>query len=146
MIGSQRGADSRRTEPGPGDLRLLVTRIDGQPRAVIYRPRVSGVAASDQVVYQSPIGTQTFDQVLDVSQAVTLGSRDGDFELSVPLDRLGLDVQKGQEILGDLGILRGQGGQTVQRIYWNNRDSLLVSDLPGEARLQPRRWGVWRFE
>jgi len=25
-------------------------------------------------------------------------------------------------------------------------DSRLVSDLPGEARLQPGRWGVWRFQ
>ena len=41
------------------------------------------------------------------------------------------------ESLGDLGVPRGQSGQTVQRIYWNNLDTLLVSDLPSEARLQP---------
>lgn len=146
MIGSDRGIERRGNVPAPGDTRLLVTRVEGRPRAVLYRPLAAGAPASEQVVYQSPIGKQSFDQVLDVSDAIALGGRGGDYEFSIPLERIGLKPEKGREILGDLGILRGQGGQTVQRIYWNNFDTLLVSDLPSEARLQPGRWGVWRFE
>ncbi len=146
MMATDRGIDRRGNEPGPGDLRLLVTRVEGRPRAVLFRARVPGASTLEQVVYQSPIGKQTFDQVLDVSTDVVMGSHEGDYEISIPLDRLGLVPEKGREILGDLGILRGRSGQTVQRIYWNNGDTLLVSDLPSEARLQPARWGVWRFQ
>jgi hypothetical protein len=28
----------------------------------------------------------------------------------------------------------------------DNLDTLLVSGLPGKARLQPGRWGIWRFQ
>jgi hypothetical protein len=146
MIAADRDVDGRRKSPGPGDLRLLFTRIEGRPRAVLFRARVAGGHAGEPVTYQSPIGTQIFDEVLDVSAVIALACRGGNFEVSIPLDRIGLEPRKGQEILGDLGILRGQGGQTVQRIYWNNLDTQLVSDLPDEARLQPGRWGIWRFE
>lgn len=68
-----------------------------------------------------------------------------DRESLVPLGVLGLRPEKDVEILGDLGILRGDGAQTTRRIYWNNLDTGLVSDLPSEARLRPSNWGIWRF-
>jgi hypothetical protein len=97
------------------------------------------------VLYQSPIGRVHFDEVADISGSVVLAGHDGVFEFSVPLGVLGLRPEKGAEILGDLGILRGDGAQTTRRIYWNNLDTGLVSDLPSEARLRPTNWGVWRF-
>ena len=145
MIAANRDIHRRDNDPGPGDLRLLVTRVEGRP-ARSSSARVPGASPSEQVVYQSPIGKQTFDQVLDVSAEVYLADQEGNCEFSFPLSRLGLEPDKGREIVGDLGILRGQGGQTVQRTYWNNLDTLLVSDLPSEARLQPARWGIWKFE
>jgi hypothetical protein len=83
--------------------------------------------------------------VTDISGSVALADHDGDFEFSVAVGVLGLRPEKGIEILGDLGILRGDGIQTTRRIYWNNLDTGLVSDLPSEARLCPTNWGVWRF-
>ncbi len=146
MIATNHNRDRRHNEAEPGDQRLLITRVEGHPRAVLFRPRFAAASPAEQVVYQSPIGNQKFDQVRDLSTAVALAAHEGDYEVGFPLDQIGLVPEKGREILGDIGILRGQSGQTVQRIYWNNLDTLLVSDLPSEARLQPGRWGVWKFD
>ncbi len=62
-----------------------------------------------------------------------------------PIKVLGLRPSAGVEILADVGILRGVEGRTMQRVYWSNQDTTLVSDLPSEARLRPGEWGLWKF-
>jgi hypothetical protein len=49
-------------------------------------------------------------------------------------------------IRGDVGVLRGNGFQTLQRVYWSNKATGLVSDAPTEADLTPQFWGEMRFE
>ena len=44
-----------------------------------------------------------------------------------------------------MGILRGNGRQTLQRVYWNNKATAIVTDVPSEAELTPALWGVWKF-
>jgi hypothetical protein len=145
MIGNP-AADSHRSAPAAGDLRLLVTQVNDKTRAVLYRPIAPEAPKTEAVVFDSPIGRAHFDQVADISDQVTLAaSGTGDFEISVPLAALGLSAPAvGQEFAGDIGLLRGDGAQTIQRLYWNNQDTGLVSDVPGEARLQPGNWGVWK--
>jgi hypothetical protein len=145
MIGADPGAARDRQSPVAGDLRLLVTRTQGRARAVLFRPHGLLGRPGPEVLYQSPVGKVRFDEVADISERVSLAGRDGDFELSVPLDVLGLTSGAGVELQGDLGLLRGDGAQTVERIYWNNLDTNLVSDIPTEARLEPGRWGIWRL-
>ena len=48
-------------------------------------------------------------------------------------------------ILGDLGIIRGNGVQNVQRICWNSLDTWMTSDIPSEARWRSLNWGVLRL-
>jgi hypothetical protein len=82
----------------------------------------------------------------DVSADVQLAQQSGDIELSIPLTTLGMAVQDGETILqGDIGILRGTGAMTTQRLYWNNLNTAINSDIPSEARLQPGNWGTWRL-
>ncbi len=52
---------------------------------------------------------------------------------------------KGLVILGDLGIIRGNGGQNVQRLCWNSLDTWMTSDLPSEARWKSLNWGVFKL-
>ena len=131
----------------PGGERLLVTRVSGKTAAVLYRPRVPGTL--DPVRFVSMAGvnkTTLMDRVDDVSAAVTLAGSGGDYVLSVPLALLGLSPAAGLEIRGDVGILRGNGFQTLQRVYWHNKASGLVSDLASEAELTPPLWGKWKFK
>jgi hypothetical protein len=144
MIGP--GANKDRTEPMAGDLRLLVTRVKGQTKALLYRAVVPGTAPERRTLFASPVGKVFFDAVADVSDKVELGQSGGDFELSVLLSVLGLVPQSGQKWLGDIGLLRGDGAQTTQRVYWANRNTLIVSDIPSEARLQPAQWGFWKIK
>jgi hypothetical protein len=79
-----------------------------------------------------------------VSADVKLASDKGGFEFSIPLSTLGL--KPGREIRGDIGLLRGNGFQTLQRVYWQNKATGLTADVPGEAMLTPRLWGRWVFK
>jgi hypothetical protein len=147
MLGTDASADPRRTEPAPGDLRLLVTRAAGKTRAVLYRPKAQKGrrARGASVPFSSPWRTITMDEVADVSDAVVLAQKDGAYELSVPLATLGLDPRDGLELRGDVGVLRGDGARTVQRLYWQNKVAGTVSDIPTEASLTPALWGRVRF-
>jgi hypothetical protein len=146
MIGTDSSAPKDRQAPVAGDVRLLVTRTQGVARAVLFRSKSPHAGARRrEVLYQSPVGKVQFDEVADISASVTLAGREGDFEFSVPLEVLGLTLNRETELLGDLGVLRGDGAQTTERTYWNNLDTSLVSDIPSEARLQPGRWGIWRI-
>lgn len=145
MIGTDGGSDHARREPVAGDLRLLITRGKGQPRATLYRAVVPGTADAKKVLFDSPVGRVLFDEVRDVSAQIKLAQQGGNYEISVPLQLLGMKPEQGSEILGDIGVLRGDGSQTIQRLYWNNLNTAIVSDIPAEARLQPINWGIWKI-
>ncbi len=131
--------------PIAGDVRLLVTTVKGKPKAVLYKAVVPGTPAKDRVLFESPVGAVWLDAVVDVSDQLTLAQIGGDVEIGIPLKVLGLQAKRGDNLRGDLGILRGDGQQTIQRLYWNNLDTLIVSDIPSEARLAPANWGIWKL-
>jgi hypothetical protein len=145
QLATDTAADPGRGEPGPGDLRLLVTRVKGETAAVLYRPVAPQARPEEAVPFRSPWRTVTFDRVEQVSQGVRLAGEGGGYEFSVPLATLGLEPTSGAVILGDVGILRGEGGVTVQRLYWSNKATGIISDVPGEAMLHPDLWGRLRF-
>jgi hypothetical protein len=143
MVGADPNADPRREKPATGDVRLVVTRVRGRTLAVLYRAVVPGT--KEPVPFSSPWRTVTIDRVEDVSDRVELASSGGDYELSVPLATLGLRPEAGAAVRGDVGVLRGDGSQTVQRVYWSNKATALTSDVPSEAMLTPALWGKWVF-
>ena len=117
--------------------------VKGKTLAVLYRPVVPGT--KDPVPFSSPWRTITIDRVDDVSDQVQLAGAEGNYEFSVPLAVLGLQAGAGPALRGDLGVLRGNGFQTLQRVYWSNKATGLTSDVPSEAMLTPQLWGIWRF-
>jgi hypothetical protein len=145
MIGAKPAADPNRRDPVEGDLRLLVTMAKGgKPLAVLYRPVVPGT--KEPVPFSSPWRTVKIDRVDDVSKDVELAAdKDGSYEFSVPLAMLGLQARAGLLIRGDVGILRGDGFRTIQRVYWQNKATGITSDVPSEAALAPLLWGRWQF-
>ena len=147
MIGGS-NADAKRSKPADGDQRLLVTQVRGRTRALLYR-QVSGTGQAgvrQPFPFSSPGRTITFDSVEDLSERVNFATDGkGNFEISVPLSSLGLKPRAGQTIQGDIGILRGEPGITTQRVYWSNKATAIVADVPSEAELKPNLWGRWVF-
>ena len=64
--------------------------------------------------------------------------------VTVPLAELGLtgDVF-GETMKGVVGVLYSSpaGDDTLSRVYWHNKATGLVSDVPSESRLTPGQWG-----
>ena len=147
MLSTDPAAPADRRQPVAGDLRLLVTKVGGKTRALLYQPVVPGAAADQKVPFSSPWRTITFDRVLEVSNQVELAEDgQGRFELSVPLAVLGLKPKAGLRLKGDLGVLRGNGTETSARSYWSNKATAITADVPSEAELQPALWGEVVFE
>jgi hypothetical protein len=123
---------------------LLVYQVAGKTKALLYRPVAPGIA--ERVPFSSPDRTITFDQVKDVSDQVELWSSNGNYAFSISLDALALKAVPGEKIKADIGILRGDGVQTLQRVYWSNKATGITSDVPSEAELTPNLWGEWVFK
>jgi len=98
------------------------------------------------VPFNAPWHGITFDQVADVTDQVQLEQDNaGNYQVTVPLSLLGLNPQPGMKIKGDIGVLRGNGRETSARVYWANKATGIVSDVPTEAELTPGLWGTWEF-
>ncbi|MBC7623751.1 MAG: hypothetical protein H7232_10220 [Aeromicrobium sp.] len=145
MLGTDDKADAERQNPAAGDLRLLMTRVAGKPKAVLYRAVVADTSPAAKILFDSPVGRVYFDEVKDVSAQLQLAQKGGNYEISIPLRVLEFQPREDQIVRGDIGILRGDGQQTIQRVYWNNLDTTIVSDVPSEARIQPGNWGEWKL-
>ena len=143
MLATDLSAAADRSSPVAGDQRLLITQVNGETRALLYRAKVPGT--QDPVAFSSPWRTIHLDVVEDVSQHVTLASDgNGNFEISVPLETLHWQPKPGSTYRADLGVLRGANGQTTQRIYWSNKATAITADVPSEAELRPDLWGKWK--
>ena len=144
-LGTDPGAEPGRSEPVDGDLRLLVTSVQDKTQAVLYRPVAPEASPAEAVPFRSPWRSVTFDRVEDVSEEVELAGEDGNYEFSVPLNLLGLQAEAGRTLNGDIGILRGSRGVTIHRLYWHNKATGIIADVPGEAMLHPDLWGRWEL-
>ncbi len=158
MISTDPDADPARRQPVEGDQRLLITKVGDKTTAVRYEP-VSPDATEAEgggaVEFGSPLRTISFDRVQVVSDRVKLveksvtdleADKNGSivrttYEIAIPLDLLDFKPEIGKSYKFDIGVLRGDGVQTLQRVYWKNRAAGIVSDIPSEAELIPALWG-----
>jgi hypothetical protein len=129
----------------PMDRRLLVANVRGKITAVLFRPETPETPDEQKVLYESPIGKVRFNAVDDVSDSVRVAQVDGNFEVAIKRSVLDVNPLIGSEILADVGLIRGNGTQNIQRLLWHNTDTALVSDIPSEARMVPANWGRFVF-
>jgi len=145
-------ADPSRKTPAPGDVRLLVTRRDGKPYAVVFRPKVKGFSGTPTVL-TSPTGKESFDAI-EVSDAVQLDYRKSAVgfaaTVTVPFAVLGWTPLPGSQVRLDLGYIFGNttGTKATGRLYWTNNGFAagVLNDIPTESRLEPKEWGTATVE
>ena len=137
------GGAGENKNPEPGDIRLFVTKKNGQVLAVLYRQKAAG--AGTRQTFASPVGEVTFDDVKDVSKEVEVAADGSNYEFSVPLSVLGLKNPAGKSFRGDAGIVMSDGVRARARIYWHNKWDSMCADVPSEARLNPGQWGLFKF-
>src|SRR5690606_11744401 len=117
----------------------------GKLRAALYEQVNPSAPSGSSVQYTSPVNKVTLQYVAEISSSVSVSGTMGDFEVSIPLDVIGLVPQAGLSILGDVGVLTGDGVETQRRIYWNNKTNIITADVPSETAPTPEYWGMWTF-
>jgi hypothetical protein len=147
QLATDPAATADRTTPAPGDVRLLVTRRDSKPFAVLFQPQVKGFQG-EPVILKSPTGQESFDQIRVVDEVGLEYEKTAEgfiATVTVPRALTGLGLEPGRPIRLDLGYVfgNGDGTRSTTRAYLFN-DSFtanVVDDIPNESRLEPAKWG-----
>jgi len=155
LLGTDASAPADRKEPAQGDLRLLMTFADGKPVAVLYQPNCAGAKPDESWETHTNVFHAAFDRVVRLEgvkmaqQPPREGQENAGYcvEASIPLASLGLKITPGLRLKMDWGILVSgpDGSEVLQRLYWANAATAIVSDEAAEAMLHPGLWGYVRF-
>jgi YVTN family beta-propeller protein len=147
------GPAVQHTQPVAGDLRLLMSVMDGKPVSVLYRPvKLTGQDAAP-ATFASPSRKIPMERVTQEEgvEMNVLRNRDGYLvKTRIPFTLLGLSYAPGVKVTGDFGVVYSDvlGSRNIYRSYWANRDPSLaiVNDIPSEAMLSPGGWAELSFE
>lgn len=148
QIGTNAAANPNRTQPAPGDIRLLIAPFQGKTVAVLYRHRLA--QKDNPVTFTCPWRSETVDSVKALESARIAVTREGGryrVEAAIPLADLGLAAPDGKTFKADFGVIFGDPDGTINmlRSYWSNQNTMLVNDVPGEIMLSPSLWGTVKF-
>jgi hypothetical protein len=151
QLGVDPTADRKRRDATKGDLRLSIGQLQGQTIAVLYR-KVSA-EKSPKTFYS---GTSKGGYVMDFVKrldGVTIDARPTAgksyvVEAAIPLTELGITLQPGLKLRGDLGVTYSdpEGKDTNLRVYWSNKATGIVADEVEELKMQPALWGEFILE
>lgn len=133
-----------------GDLRLTFSVYEGKEVAVLSKLIDSSSDGKYKNSVSSPVRTIEFDVVKilpDAEIGIIRTDTGYSLEAKVPLSSLGIKVDTSKMMSGDVGIIKGDAEGTVNlaRIYFFNKHTGLISDLPGEADFYPQYWGGMQF-
>jgi hypothetical protein len=148
QIATNPAASPSRTQPAPGDIRLLIAPFQGKNIAVLYRHRLA--QKDNPVTFTCPWRSEVVDSVKQLESAKIAVTKEGGryrVEAAIPLAELGLASAKGQTLKADFGVIFGDPDGAVNqfRSYWANQNTGLVNDVPGEIMLSPNLWGAVKF-
>ena len=133
--------------PGRGPIRLLAAPVGGKPTAIYWQKQAA--VPENPITYavgNNTANAQSFAVNKRLDKAVVkaaTGFNAYTVLVTVPLAELGLDKAVGEKITGQVGVIYSDpsGANRASRLYWHNKKTGLVSDVPSEARLDPQYWG-----
>ena len=151
QIGVDTKANTKRSGPAPGDMRILIGKFNGEDIAVLYKHRLKKGEKKDPVTFTSPWRSETVDKVEKIADAkikVNVSGGGYEVEAAIPLSALGVSNLSGLKLKGDFGVIYGDDKGTINflRNYWSNKATGLVNDVPGEIMLNPANWGTLKFK
>ena len=155
-LGLNPAADPEREEPAPGDVRLVISRFEDKPVALLYRYRVPG--ALEPVEFISPTGKTTVDEILTIPQAVISADpyddrNTGSFievKAQIPWKSIVGDFpapKPDSSLRGDIGMVLTSGAAT-NVAQWNTWTGapVIIGDSALEGRVIPREWGIFKLQ
>ncbi|HBC87586.1 MAG TPA: hypothetical protein DCZ94_11570 [Lentisphaeria bacterium] len=134
--------------PGRGPIRILAASVGGKNTVTYWQSKASQKENPMTYMVGNNVANATeFDVVkrLDSAKvAVDAGINTYTVLLTIPLKDIGLDKAIGSKITGVLGVIYSDpsGTNRAMRLYWHNKKTGLVSDVPSEARLDSKLWGM----
>ena len=149
MIQTDEKADPSRKSAANGDIRLLFADLGGKVVCVKYNYDNPKAPKSARVEFKSDVAKTTVSSITELKRVSAWVERSrGFFTLRavVPLSSIAKDIPNETRL--DVGRITGDpsGLVSVERIYWSNKATALMSDRPTQAGVEPRLWGKVRFE
>lgn len=133
--------------PGRGEIRLLAAPL-GKENTVIYWQKKAKTKenSTTYVVSNNEANAQTFDIVKRLESAkISVKTGPGGYTvlITLPLADLGLEPGKVETLKGIAGVIFSDptGTNRASRIYWYDKTTGMVSDVPTESRLDAKSWG-----
>lgn len=134
--------------PGRGAIRILGAPV-GNKDTVAYWQKTSPTPENPTVyaVGNNMANAQKFDVVKRLDTAkLSIKRADTGYTalLTVPLSELGIDPVATRSLKGVIGVIFSDpaGQNRAARLYWHDKNTGLVSDVPSESSLTPNAWGT----
>jgi hypothetical protein len=132
--------------PGRGPMRLLAAPVGGKNVAVYWQQKAA--QPDNPITYtvpNNPRNARAFDVVRLLPNATVkadVGFAGYSVLVTVPLADLGLDPKAAGKLNGLAGVIfsNSAGNNRLARLYWHDKATDLVSDVPSEAGVEPRRF------
>ncbi|WP_269523330.1 FlgD immunoglobulin-like domain containing protein [Coraliomargarita parva] len=138
--------------PGRGEVRILAAPLASGETVTYWQKHAEAPDnPTTYVVSTNTANARQFDIVRRLDKA-RIQSRVGNGKYSVlvtiPLDEIGLNPSELSEVKGIPGIIysNSSGTNRTSRLYWHDKDTGMVSDVPTEAGLDAKRWGTILIE
>ena len=117
---------------------------------MLYDAVVPEASDDEEWEVMSPVSRVSFDRVTKLSRVRLARRSEGNgyvVEAAIPLDDLRFEPRDGQRVKMDWGMLvtGPDGFEVLRRVYWANKATGIVSDIPSEAKIEPYLWGYVRF-
>ena len=149
MLQTDAKADPSRRSAARGDIRLLFAERGGKVVCVKYDYVNPKAPKSARVDFESDVAKTTVASITELKHISAWAEHNkGLFTLRAVLPLSSIAKRIPNETRLDVGRITGDpsGTVSIERIYWSNKATALMSDRPTQAGVEPRLWGKAKVE